>query len=269
MKLTRHLRSALPLILLASATHAQTGPNPFAGNAPAAEAGRKLFGVSCAPCHGRTGEGGRSQAEGTRPPDLTRGVFQAGNRDEDLYGVISKGIPAGGMPSFEPLGSADIWRLVTFIRTLSRSNAAVSGDAAAGETLFWGKGNCGQCHAIGSRGTSLGPDLAHAGRRSTPQRVKHAIVAPEDEITPGYEMVTVVMRNRKTVTGLARYFDDFSTRIIDASGEEHTYLRDEVASMRRELRSTMPGNYGKIFSDADVDNLVAYIMKVRREAMMQ
>jgi cytochrome c oxidase cbb3-type subunit 3 len=248
MKLTRHLRSALPLILLASATHAQTGPNPFAGNAPAAEAGRKLFGVSCAPCHGRTGEGGRSQ---------------------DLYGVISKGIPAGGMPSFEPLGSADIWRLVTFIRTLSRSNAAVSGDAAAGETLFWGKGNCGQCHAIGSRGTSLGPDLAHAGRRSTPQRVKHAIVAPEDEITPGYEMVTVVMRNRKTVTGLARYFDDFSTRIIDASGEEHTYLRDEVASMRRELRSTMPGNYGKIFSDADVDNLVAYIMKVRREAMMQ
>lgn len=269
MNATRQLRGAVVPVFLAAAVYAQTGADPFAGNAQAAEAGGKLFAMSCAPCHGRNGEGGQSQAEGVRPPDLTRGVFQAGNRDEDLFGVISKGIAAGGMPSFGTLGAEDIWRLVTFIRTLARSGAAVIGDAAAGEALFWGKGNCGQCHAIGARGTDLGPDLTHGGRRSTPQRLKHAIVAPEDEITPGYEMVTVVLLNGKTVSGLPRYFDDFSARITDASGEEHTYLRSEVVSMRRELRSIMPDNYRKMFSDSDLNNLVAYIEQVRREAMKQ
>jgi len=42
-----------------------------------------------------------------------------------------------------------------------------------------------------------------------------------------------------------------------------------VISIDREMRSTMPDNYGKMFSATDVDNLVAYIQKIRREANSQ
>ena len=97
-----------------------------------------MFAVSCAPCHGATGEGAQGQAHGMRPPDLTRGVFQAGGRDEDLFGVIAKGTSAG-MPSFEPLGADQIRNLVAFVRTLSRPAGAASGDPATGEALFWGR----------------------------------------------------------------------------------------------------------------------------------
>ncbi len=207
--------------------------------------------------------------EGLRPADLTTGVFKAGNRDADLFRVIAKGVDGAGMPSFEPLGTDQIWRLVAFIRTLSRSENSTAGNASAGETLFWGKGNCGRCHAVGSRGANLGPDLARIGRRVTPQRLKRSIVAPDEEISPGYEIVRIVTRDGKTVSGLARYYDDFSARVIDSSGNEQTYLRSEVASMTLEMRSLMPGNYGKIFSATELDDLTAYIMKLRSEASRQ
>jgi hypothetical protein len=35
------------------------------------------------------------------------------------------------------------------------------------------------------------------------------------------------------------------------------------------MRSTMPGDYGKMFSAADIDNLVGYIQKMRSEAISQ
>jgi cytochrome c oxidase cbb3-type subunit III len=263
-------RFALALLALTPAIcRAQPATNPFAGNARAVEEGRKSFVISCAPCHGATGEGAQGQVEGLRPADLTTGTFKGGNRDADLFRAISKGVEGGGMPSFEPLGTDQIWRLVTFIRTLSRSESSAAGNAAAGEALFWGKGNCGRCHAVGTRGNNLGPDLAHGGRRVTPQRLKRSIVAPEEEIAAGYEIVTIVTRDGKTVSGLARFYDDFSARLIDSSGNERTYLRAEVVSMTREMRSLMPGDYAKVFSGPELDDLVAYIMKLRSEASRQ
>jgi cytochrome c oxidase cbb3-type subunit 3 len=261
-----------PLTSFAAAltiSHAQPISNPFTGSAQAVEEGRKAFAVSCAPCHGLRGEGATGQLEGLHPPDLTTGVFKAGNMDYDLFRVISKGVDGAGMPSFEPLGSDQIWRLVAFVRTLSRTQGSTIGNASSGETLFWGKGNCGSCHAIGSRGENLGPDLTRLGRRVNAASVKRSIIAPGEEISPGYETVKIVTRDGKTVSGLAKFYDEFSARVIDASGNEQTYLRDEVLSMTREMRSLMPGNYGRVFSVSELDDLAAYIMKSRSEASRQ
>ncbi len=261
------MQLAVLLLVLGPGIRAQTGPNPLARNPQAVEEGGKLFAVSCAPCHGRNGEGGQGHAEGVRAPDLTRRVLKAGTHDEDLFRVIAKGVPAGGMPGFEPLGADSIWRLVAFVRSLSRSEGTIAGNAAAGEVLFWGKGGCGRCHAVGARGINIGPDLTRGGRRSTAQRVRRSIVAPDEEIAEGYELVTIVTPDGKTATGVARFYDSFSVRLVDTSGNERTYLRDEVVSMTREMRSLMPGDYGKVFSNQEVDDLVAYIMRVRSEAM--
>lgn len=237
--------------------------NPFSGNAAASEEGRKLFLVSCAPCHGRSGEGGQAQAEGVRPPDLTRGVYKTGPRDEDLFRAISKGITGSEMPGFEPLGTENIWRLVTFIRTLSRVTTVSVGNAAAGERLFQGKGNCSRCHQVGSTGMAIGPDLTRGSRRSTSATLKRSIVAPDEGVNKAFAAITVVTRNKKSFTGIARYLDEFSVRIVDLAGNERTFLKDELLSMQREMRSLMPGEYGKIFSAGELDDLVAYIIKLR------
>ena len=209
---------------------------------------------------------------GMRPPDLTQGQFKAGRQDEDLFRVISEGVKGTEMPSFASLGPEQIWRLVTFVRSLSRANVVIKGNPANGETLFWGKGDCGRCHQIGDRGTRFGPDLARGGgfgRRGGGQNLRKSIVDPNDDIAQGFAVITVVTRDNKTITGLQRWLDNFSTRLVDQSGHEQTFLRSEVLSVKREMRSLMPENYGKLFNETELDDLVAYLMKIRSEGNSQ
>ena len=252
---------------LAALAFAQT--NPFAGNPQAIADGQKLFLQSCAPCHGATGEGAQGQAEGMHPPDLTRGQFKAGRTDGDLFRVISEGVRGTLMPSFQSLGSDQIWRLVTFVRSLSAVSMSYTGDPAAGEKLFWGEAQCGQCHTLGSRGGRLGPDLSRGSRRNNADRIKQSIVDPNADITPGFAVVTVVTRDGQTITGVERWVDNFSVRLIDPSGNERSFLRDEIRSVKREMRSMMPGDYARKFSPAQIDDIVAYILKSQSKANMQ
>ena len=255
------------LLLFSAICFAQV--NPFAGDSEAIADGQKLFLQSCAPCHGSNGEGAQSQAEGMHPPDLTRGQFRAGRTDGDLFRVISEGVRGTLMPSFKSLGDEQIWRLVTFVRSLSQVKAPINGDPAAGEALFWGSAGCGRCHAMGARGGTLGPDLSHGSRRNGADKLKESIVDPNADITPGYAIVTVVTRDGRTITGVERWLDNFSVRLVDASGTEQSFLRDEIKSVTRQFRSMMPADYGKRLSPQDIDNIVAYILKTQSKANMQ
>jgi cytochrome c oxidase cbb3-type subunit 2 len=40
-----------------------------------------------------------------------------GYEDADLFSVLWKGIPDGGMPGFASLGAERVWKLVTFLGT--------------------------------------------------------------------------------------------------------------------------------------------------------
>src|SRR5262245_39200829 len=120
--------SGMLVVFTVSICPAQVGPNPFSGNIAAIEEARNVVAISCANCDARNGEGGQAHGEGVRPPALTRGVFKAGDRDEDLFRVIAKGVTASGMPSFEPIGTDQIWRLVAFIRALTPATTVGAGD---------------------------------------------------------------------------------------------------------------------------------------------
>jgi len=228
--------------------------NPFKNDPQAAEAGRGIFRIYCSPCHGIRAEGGRG-------PDLTRGTYSAGERDTDLHGVISKGVPGTEMPSFEVgLGDENIWRVVSYIRSTTRHDAEkVTGDAAAGEKLFWGKGGCGSCHRVGPRGGRLGPDLTRAGRTRSLEYLRDSVVNPNADLTPGYATITVVTKDGKKIVGVQRGYDNFSAQLMDAKENYYSFQRSEVASISRDFLSLMPGTYGKLFSPAELNDLVAYL----------
>lgn len=83
--------------------------------------GERLFGQYCTQCHGQSAMGdGPAAGSLPRPPaDLT----SAHVRDHtmgDMFGWISNGIAAGGMPGFASLlGEDERWDLVNFVHTLS------------------------------------------------------------------------------------------------------------------------------------------------------
>ncbi len=85
--------------------------NPFEGSEEAAAKGKEIFEKNCKVCHGEGAKGGFG-------PNLTDEKWIYGDGDSDLFTTISGG-RKGGMPSFgSKLSRDDIWRVITFIRTL-------------------------------------------------------------------------------------------------------------------------------------------------------
>ncbi len=232
--------------------------NPYANDAPAAEIGRGVFRIYCGPCHGMHAQGGRGG------PDLTRGVFHAGDRDVDLFGVVTNGVPGTEMQSYAFLPPDMVWRVVAFIRsTAHASGELATGNAARGAELFWRKGACGQCHAVGARGGWIGPELTRIGRQRTLAHLRDSIVSPNADPTPGYETVTVVARTGAKITGIEKGLDNFTVQVLDLSQIYHSLERSELSSITREARSLMPDTYGKKFDASEFDDLVAYLASLQ------
>ena len=88
--------------------------NPYAGNAAAAADGAKLFvAYNCIDCHGADGSGAMG-------PSLADGRWHFGGAPAEIYESIYQGRP-DGMPAWGSLIASDqIWRLVTYVESLSK-----------------------------------------------------------------------------------------------------------------------------------------------------
>src|SRR5579872_5684062 len=223
--------------------------NPFASDPRAAESGRLVFRIFCAPCHGINARGGKG-------PDLT-----TGGQDGDLFNVIARGIAGSEMQGYaDRIDNDNIWRLVSYVRSVARHDAgAVAGDIAAGENIFWAKG-CGGCHRIGARGASIGPDLSRIGRQRGVGYLRTSIEKPDADIATGFATVRVVMPDGTSIAGVQRNLDNFSVQLVDLRGHYHSFVREDVKAIERETRSLMPP-YS--LPERELTDLVAYLSSLR------
>src|SRR5690606_19488955 len=142
MKLLRPARiapiSAAVVVMLSANAHAQE-----ARVDPARlDTGAKVYGSLCAACHGAEGDG-------VAGVNLRTGQFKTATTDLDLMNVILRGVPGTPMPP-NKLGNADLLGLVAYIRNMKDYGArrVALGDAASGQAIFEGRGNCLGCHRV-------------------------------------------------------------------------------------------------------------------------
>jgi cytochrome c oxidase cbb3-type subunit 3 len=92
--------------------------NPYEGNNDALTQGRELFHkMNCIGCHAAEGGGGIG-------PPLSDNNWIYGGEPAQIYLTIAQGRP-NGMPSFaNALPPQSIWKLVTYVRSLSKSQSA-------------------------------------------------------------------------------------------------------------------------------------------------
>jgi putative heme-binding domain-containing protein len=235
--------------------------NPLAGSPEASAAGERLFQQTCASCHG----------DSARAPSLATGAFARGGQDGEIFQNIRNGIPATQMPRFSGFSTERIWQLVAYVRSLTDSTPASGpgpataaappeGDAAAGETIFSGKGGCASCHQIHGRGGIVGPDLSAAGTRPA-DALRQKILDPggagstagnavggRGGAAPAVIIATTL--DGREITGVARSEDTFSLQMVDASGQLHLLDKAALAEVRHENRSLMPGDYATRLSGA-------------------
>ena len=250
---------------LAAPVCAQTGHGVVANSFTSPEdvaAGSRIFRSHCASCHGIDGSGGKG-------PDLTPGVYRHGSEDLDLYNTISIGIPGSEMAGTFFQGK-QLWQIVAFVRSVAaRSDGEqVTGDAKRGATLTAGKGGCLQCHMAGGEGGRVGPSLDDIGAARSPSHLKTAILDPSGEVLPIHWTFRAKTKKGEAISGRRLNEDTFSVQLLDSKDRLVSLAKSDLESYEIVKISSMP-SYKGMLTDSEVDDIVAYLVSLRRRGAVQ
>jgi PQQ-dependent dehydrogenase (methanol/ethanol family) len=215
------------------------------------EQAKKTYAVQCALCHGAEARGGEYG------PALARNSDLRGKSVAWLHDVIENGIPSGGMPAFNlPSGDLNALALWIELKNIPATQSLLPGDRAAGEQYFFGKGKCASCHMVAGRGSVYGPDLSSIANERTVPEIRAALLEPSAHVTPGYESLTVRLRNGQTLHGFARSQSNFEITLQDSNGKFHRLLQSQILSVKEDPQSPMPPVHA---SPVELENLMAYL----------
>ena len=224
--------------------------------------GEQQFASTCAACHGSDGSGAKA-------PSII-GANIASLSDTELLRVVHDGT-AAGMPSFAQLGDAKIAAVVRYLRTLqgqgdAGATAVVTGDAAAGRALYFGRAQCSSCHMIAGQGGFIASDLTQYGRSHPPQAIAQAIVDPNKNLAPQSRVVEVRTKGGQTLTGVVRNEDNFNLVLQTEDGRFHFFARSSLADVQYANYSLMPRDYGTRLTSEELNDLAAFLIDTSRTA---
>ena len=120
------------------------------------------------------------------------------------------------------------------------------GDAARGQALFTGKGQCQNCHSVAGVGARGGPSLSESrARRGVRSSCSASIVDPSADIRSDHRPVRVVTRDGATITGRLLNQDTFTIQLLDASARLRLLDKSAVREVAILKESPMPSYQGQ------------------------
>jgi cytochrome c oxidase cbb3-type subunit III len=229
-------------------------------NADGLREAKTAFDTACASCHGLDARGGE------RGPDLVSRPEVVRKTDAELRRILTDGKTAAGMPSFASYAPAKLSALVAYLRSLQGGSKMppLPGDPARGKALFFGKAKCAECHMIGGQGGFFGQDLTSYATRMGADDIRSVIVNPNKDLDPRHGLVTVILADSSTLSGMARNEDNFSLQLQTPDGVFHLLNKSGIKDLTYTGRSPMPSDYGAILSTGELNDLVSYLLRTSR-----
>jgi putative heme-binding domain-containing protein len=221
--------------------------------------GERAYGESCVVCHGPDGD----LIAGI---DLGRGLFRRPLSDEQIAGIIVNGIPDTPMPPTPGMSAEQAQKIVAYIRSLAEESRdpAAGGDAARGRSLFFGQGECTECHAVAGTGARHGPDLSAVGLERRAVELEAALLDPAATVQPTGRTYRVVLSDGEIVTGRLLNHDTFTVQLIDTDDRLRSFVKAEVA--RHGFVETPMPSYRDTFSAGEIADLVSFLASLQGQA---
>jgi cytochrome c oxidase cbb3-type subunit III len=221
--------------------------------------GSMLFDSNCGSCHGSDGRGGE------HAPDIATAADVQRLADSDLIAIAKDGVP--GMPAFGWLGQEKLTGIVQYLRTLQgrQTEIRLPGNPKGGEALFFGRARCSECHMVNGKGGFIGSDLSLYGTHESAGQIRSVILDPEKSLPPQKKATTVVTHTGQKFTGMLKVEDNFSVSIQTMDGDFHFFQKSQLAHVDVGSHSLMPGNYGSMLNDTQINALVSYLLHTGNE----
>ena len=146
--------------------------------------------------------------------------------------------------------------------------AKTEGDAMRGAVLFFQQHMaCSKCHAVEKASRkSLGPDLTTLGKEVTDESLVESVLLPSKVIRKGFESVTVVTSDGKSLAALIveRTQDKLVVRDVSRGGEPTTIAAVDIEEVKVNAMSIMPaGQVNQLNSRQQFLDLIRYLIEIR------
>lgn len=126
---------------------------------------------------------------------------------------------------------------------------------------------------IDGRGGRVGPDLSAVGGSRTREAIIDSVRNPSRRLAWGltesskefpqeYETVTALTADGTEIKGVALNEDNFSVQIMDTSEAIHLLEKNKLRSFSKSRESLMPIYTKELLSDKDLDDVVAFLIRV-------
>jgi putative heme-binding domain-containing protein len=134
-------------------------------------------------------------------------------------------------------------------------------DATRGRLVF--EKTCAGCHQISGRGAVVGPQLDGEGLRGS-ERILEDILDPNRNVDPAFYATLMAMRDGRVISGLVRREEGPNLILVDRTGKETTIPSTDVEERRLTRLSPMPADFGTVIGEADLYDLVAFLLAQAR-----
>ncbi len=145
-------------------------------------------------------------------------------------------------------------------------DARENGDPRRGAIVFFQPFmSCRQCHNAADPQQSLGPDLSRWEKPATDSQLVDAVLRPSQEIRKGFESLTLLTEDGRTIVGLA-VDDGDPIKLRDPSRPAKLleFSRDELEAIVPNKNSLMPQSLvSQLSSRQQFLDLIAYLMEIR------
>ena len=146
-------------------------------------------------------------------------------------------------------------------------DAVQLGDEKRGAVAFYQVYmSCTKCHSVGDSASSLGPDLTKLEKKTKDSEIVESILRPSKIIKKGFEPISVITSEGKTITGLVVENNDKHVIVRDAAelGRVTTILADDIEVKKVLDQSIMPaGQVNQLVGRQQFLDLVKYVMELR------
>ncbi|MDX1561531.1 MAG: c-type cytochrome [Gammaproteobacteria bacterium] len=224
------------------------------------ESGERAYGNSCAVCHGPDGNL-------IADIDLLRGLYRRPLTDEEIVGIILNGIPNTPMPPTPGMSEEQARRIVAYLRASAEETGGtvMAGDARRGRELFFGRGECSDCHAVNGSGARHGPDLSAIGRERRAVEIEASLLDPAAIVLPAGRTYSVTLPNGEVVTGRLLNHDTFTVQLIDTDERLRSFSKN---SLREHgfVETPMPA-YGDRLTEQEIADLVSYLLSLQGQTL--
>ena len=140
-----------------------------------------------------------------------------------------------------------------------------TGDPARGEAIFRRANlQCLKCHAIGSAGGLVGPELGSIGGSAQPDYILESFLLPNKAVKENYNTTVATTKDGKIVAGIKVRLDDRELVLRNAENQLITIARSEIEEIGQG-QSLMPAGLVEELTDSELADLVRFLSDLGKD----